>query len=267
MSVERRVIQAFRERYGAAPSLLAKAPGRVNLIGEHTDYNMGFVLPLAIDRAVYMAFRPRADQQVRIYSLDFAEEIEFSLQDFAKGESGWGEYIKGSAWAMIQNGHTLGGLDGIVAGDVPVGAGLSSSAAVEMAVISALASSGAIELDAVSRAKLGQIAENQWIGLNCGIMDQLISAGGKDSHGLLIDCRSLEAKPIPLPHSAKVLILDTKTRRGLRDSEYNERRQRCETAARILGVDSLRDVSPEMFDARQHELDDTTPAPRQTCHF
>jgi galactokinase len=258
MSIEHRVIQAFKDRYDTTPSFLARAPGRVNLIGEHTDYNLGFVLPLAIDRAVYIAFQPRTDGCVRLYSLDFSEEIEFSFQDFNKGDAGWAEYIKGSAWAMIQQGHTPGGLDGVMVGDVPVGAGLSSSAAVEMAIISALAASGGLELEAVTRAKLGQMAENQWIGLNCGIMDQMISAGGLKGHGLLIDCRNLKTKAIPLPDSAKVMILDTGTRRGLKDSEYNERRSRCETAARILGVESLRDVSPEMFKARQHELDDIT---------
>ena len=258
MSVERRVIQAFRDHWGQAPSLLARAPGRVNLIGEHTDYNLGFVLPLAIDQAIYIAFRPCTDGRVRLYSLDFTDQMEFSLQDFSKGDPGWAEYVKGCAWAMIQKGFSPGGLDGVMAGDVPVGAGLSSSAAVEMAVISALAASGGVEIDPVTMARLGQTAENQWIGLNCGIMDQMISAGGSEGHGLLIDCRSLESKPIPLPPSARVMILDTGTRRGLRDSEYNERRQRCENAARILGVESLRDVSPDMFEARQNELDDIT---------
>ncbi|HZY41589.1 MAG TPA: galactokinase [Anaerolineae bacterium] len=254
MSLQTRVTHAFTQRFGEAPSTLVRAPGRVNLIGEHTDYNNGFVLPMAIDRAIWIALRPRADQIVSVYSLDFDQSAEFSLQSFAK-HTGWPEYLKGTAWALQQAGHTLRGWEGVVSGDVPIGAGLSSSAAWELAAARAFAAVSGFTWDAPAMALLGQRAENKWVGVNCGIMDQMISATGQADHAVLIDCRTLELQIVPLPPATRVIVLDTATRRGLVDSAYNERRSQCEAAAQFFGVKALRDVSVDQFNARASELD------------
>lgn len=258
MTLHEQVVQAFQERFGEQPALIVRAPGRVNLIGEHTDYNDGFVLPMAIDRAVWIALRPRSDHEVRIHSLDFDQPAEFSLDTMTRGASGWGEYVKGTAWALIQNGYALNGWEGVAAGNVPIGAGLSSSAALELAAARAFAAVSNLAWDAAHMARLSQQAENEWVGVKCGIMDQMISAAGQADHALLIDCRSLETQAAPLPPDTVIVTLDTATRRGLLDSAYNERRQQCETAARFFGVQALRDVSMEQFEARANQLDDLT---------
>ncbi len=287
MSLQRRVIREFERRFGAAPTLLVRAPGRVNLIGEHTDYNDGFVLPMAIDRAIWIALRPRGDRRTVSYSLDFDRMVEFSLEDVAGAarggrgpldrvsadvdrvsvdadvranvrseQTGWAEYIKGVAWALQEAGCELVGWEGVVAGDVPVGAGLSSSAALEMAAARAFAATSGLPWDPIEMAKLGLRAENEWIGLNCGIMDHMTSAAGKAGHAMLIDCRSLEIQLVPLPPGTAVVVLDTTTRRDLVDSAYNERRDQCEVAARFFGVPALRDVSVAQFEARAGGLDE-----------
>ncbi len=258
MSVEQRVVGDFTTRHGEAPAIVVRAPGRVNLIGEHTDYNDGFVLPMAIDRAAWIALRPRRDRRVVATSLDFDETREFDLERLEKGDEGWIEYLKGTAWALREAGHGLVGFDAVVAGDVPIGAGLSSSAALEMATARALAAVSHLAWEPAAMALLGQKAENQWVGVNCGIMDQLISATGVAGQAVLIDCRSLETRPVPLPQGALVVVLDTATRRGLVDSAYNERRAQCEAAARFFGVKALRDVSSQQLSARAAELDPMT---------
>ena len=229
---EAKVRAEFERRFGARPALVARAPGRVNLIGDHTDYNDGFVLPMAIDRAVWIALRPRRDDRVELHSLDFGETARFTLGDpslrsgqaRAHGE-GWVEYVRGVAWALGDAGLETGsGWEGIVAGDVPLGAGLSSSAALELAAARAFAGLARLPWEPARMAKLAQRAENAWVGVNCGIMDQLISAAGREGHALLIDCRSLATRAVPIPASAAVVVLDTATRRGLVDSAYNERR-------------------------------------------
>ncbi len=235
-----------------------RAPGRVNLIGEHTDYNDGFVLPLAIDRAVWIALRPRDDRRVAVHSLDFAQPVEFGLDEIRHGGPGWGEYLKGVAWAMQEAGYALRGWEGVLAGDVPIGAGLSSSAALEMAAARAFAATSDLAWAPEKMARLGQRAENAWVGLNCGIMDQMISAAGRAGHALLIDCRSLATQAVPLPPGTVVVVLDTATRRGLVTSAYNERRAQCQAAARFFGVPALRDVSLEQFQAQEGRLDDLT---------
>ena len=258
------VADAFAARYGEAPALVARAPGRVNHNGEHTDYNDGFVLPMAIDRAAWLAFRARDDQHVVLNALDFDNTAEFDFGDLAQhagdphGE-GWAEYARGVAWAFGDAGHPLTrGLDGVVAGDVPVGAGLSSSAALELAIARAFATTSDLPWDATAAALLSQRAENAWVGVNSGIMDQFIAAKGQAGHALLIDCRSLESRLVPIPDSVVVVVLDTATRRGLVDSAYNERRQACERAAAYFGVKALRDVTLEMFEARGGGLDPVT---------
>jgi len=258
MSVEQQVVDAFRARYGSAPAVVVRAPGRVNLIGEHTDYNDGFVMPLAIDRATWIALRPRDDRRVMLKFLDFEAQAAFDLDDFQREGKQPVEYIKGMAWAMQQAGHTLTGWEGVIAGDVPIGAGLSSSAALEMAAGRAFAAVSGIAWDAPQMARWGQRTENDWLGLNTGIMDQMISAAGQAGHALLIDCRSLDFEALPLPPETAVVILDTSTRRGLVDSAYNERRQQCETAARFFAVAALRDVSVAAFEAQADQLDELT---------
>lgn len=257
MSVElrARVIEEFRRRFGSAPELCARAPGRVNLIGDHTDYNEGFVLPMAIDREVWFAVRARPDRRVSVHSLDFDEDASFALDDGGPRGSGWVEYLRGVAWALDQSGRHTRGWEGVAAGDVPQGAGLSSSAAVELATARTFAALGKDSWEPVAMARLAQRAENEWVGVNCGIMDQLISAAGAAGHALLIDCRSLETRLVHVPDAAAVVVLDTGTRRGLVESAYNERRAQCERAARWFGVRALRDVDVATFRARETELD------------
>jgi galactokinase len=185
MSLQGRVTQEFERRFGGSPTFVVRAPGRVNLIGEHTDYNDGFVLPMAIDRAIWIAMRPRGDQRVVGYSLDFEQPVEFSVEEVeqvsvSEATPAWGEYLRGVAWALQEAGHTLQGWEGVVASDVPIGASLSSSAALEMATARVFAVTSGLQWDATSMAKIGQRAENEWVGVNCGIMDQMISAAGKD---------------------------------------------------------------------------------------
>jgi len=248
MTIRQKVSQTFEAHFGQPPALVVRAPGRVNLIGEHTDYNDGFVLPMAIDRAVWIALRPRSDTLVRVYSLDYDSQRDFDLAGFIKADDDWLEYLKGTAWAMQQAGQTLCGWEGVLAGDVPLGAGLSSSAALEMASASAFAAVSGLEWQPGPMALIGQKAENHWVGVNCGIMDQMISAAGRAGHALLIDCRSLETEPVPLPPDTMTVVMDTATRRGLVDSAYNERRAQCEEAAAYFGVKALRDVDPETFE-------------------
>jgi galactokinase len=263
MDLQSRVTNEFKQRFGAAPGAIVRAPGRVNLIGEHTDYNDGFVLPMAIDRAIWIALAPRPDRLVHVHSLDFDETAEFALDRLEK-QAGWIEYLKGVAWALQDAGYTLAGFTAVVAGDVPIGAGLSSSAAWELASARAFAVTSGFEWNAAQMALLGQRAENKWVGMNCGIMDQMISAAGQADHALLIDCRSLETQSVPLPPGVVVVVLDTATRRGLVDSAYNERRSQCEAVAKIFGVKALRDVTLDQLNGRRDQLDRT--AYRRALH-
>jgi galactokinase len=249
------VVRAFEERYGEPPAFVARAPGRVNLIGEHTDYNDGFVLPMAIDRAVWIALRPRDDARVEVHSLDFGETRGFTVADLGTAGDGWIEYVRGMAWALETDGAALRGWEGVTAGDVPIGAGLSSSAAMELATARAFAAVSSLDWDPARMALLAQKAENGWVGVQCGIMDQMISAAGRAGYALLIDCRSLDTRAVPLPSGTSVVILDTATRRGLVDSAYNDRRRDTTAAAAFLGVPALRDVTVEQFERRETEMD------------
>jgi len=258
-----RAVGAFEATYGKAPSLLVVAPGRVNLIGEHTDYNEGFVLPMAIDRHVLIAAAPRDDRMVHVQAADFSRHSAFSLDRLEHdSEEPWSNYERGVAWALQGEGYALRGMDAVITSDVPIGAGLSSSAAIEVATAYTFQVIGDLDLDGVRRALLCQKAENEFVGMHCGIMDQYIISLGKRDHALLIDCRSLEYRLVPIPAGCSVVICDTKKQRGLVDSEYNTRRRECETGARVLGVKALRDVSVEKLQAHQHELDEVT---RRRC--
>ena len=254
-----KVARIFAERFHRPPDFIVRAPGRVNLIGEHTDYNGGFVLPMAIDRAIWVAVSARSDRKVVIHSADYGRTAEFSLDTLVRkggDDPGWLEYPKGVAWALQEAGYALQGWEGVISGDVPQGAGLSSSAAAEIATLCSFSAVSSFDLDPVERARLGQKAENDWVGMRCGIMDQLISSCGEAGHALLIDCRSLEYSPAPLPEGTAVAVLDTATRRGLVESAYNERRAQCEEACRIFGVELLRDISPERLAAEDERLTD-----------
>jgi len=245
----------FVDRYGECPAFLVRAPGRVNLIGEHTDYNDGFVLPLAIEREVWIALRPRPDGTVAVSSADFEENAVFALDDLVRGGPAWGEYVKGTAWSLAAAGYQLQGWDGAVRSDVPIGAGLSSSAAVELATARAFATIAQLDWNPAAMARLAQRAENEWVGMRCGIMDQMIAAVGREGHAVLIDCRTLTTRPVPLPDRTVVVVMDTATRRGLVESAYNERRRQCEDAAAFFGVRALRDVSLEMLERADQRLD------------
>ena len=244
-----RASQAFRATFGR-PHRLFRAPGRVNLIGEHTDYNDGFVLPLAIDRATYVAAGPRADRKLMIVSVDLAARTEIDLDGPRGTRAGdWGAYIEGVARVLEAGGARLGGAEIVVASDVPFGAGLSSSAALEMASGLALLALAEQPIDPIQLALAGQRAEHEYVGTRCGIMDQYVSALARAGHALLIDCRSLEARPIPLELPGhEVVILDSGVKHSLASGEYNARRADCEEGVRLLqkalpDIRALRDVS------------------------
>ena len=249
--------QHFAQAFDAQPDLIARAPGRVNLIGEHTDYNDGFVMPMAIDFDMRIAARARADRSVNLYSVDLDKHDTFSLDDVRRvfqDRATWADYVRGVADVLQREGYALRGMDAALTGNVPRASGLSSSAALELAAITAFRLLGQLELDPVKAAVLGQRAENQFVGVNCGIMDQFISSCGQADHALLIDCRSLDYQLVPLPGGVRIVVTDSSVRRGLVDSAYNERRAQCEEGARLLGVKALRDVSVEMFEASETSL-------------
>jgi galactokinase len=252
--VEREILgRAFVGRYGREARLF-RAPGRVNLIGEHTDYNGGFVLPLAIERETVVAAAPRGDRKVNVYSLNVEEAAAFDLDAPGEKRRGvWLDYVEGVARALEGGGLRLRGADLMILSDVPVGAGLSSSAALEVSVGLALVEISEQEVDRVQLALAGQQAEHTYVGIKCGIMDQFVAALGQAGHALLIDCRTLEASPVPLDTGeAAIVITDTGVKHELSSSAYNERRAQCEEGVRLLreflpGVEQLRDVSVEEF--------------------
>lgn len=231
----------FREQFGGEPDVLVRSPGRVNLIGDHTDYNDGFVLPMAIDRALWIAARRRADRTVHVTTEDAPEAVlDLDHLEHRRGE--WTEYVIGVAWSLAAGGHHTPGWEGALASDIPIGAGLSSSAALELAVSRVFAVLSGSSWEAAAVAQLAQRAENEWVGMACGIMDQLVVATAEEGAALLIDCRSLVRTPVPMPGGVSVLIVDSGTRRSLVESAYNDRRAACERAAAVLGVVALRDV-------------------------
>lgn len=242
----------FRELFGALPPIVVRAPGRVNLIGEHTDYNDGFVFPAAIDRDVLIACAPRNDAQVRAFALNFNQSSTFSLdrlQPATEGRERWSNYLRAIAWVFQQEGLPARGLNCVVLGNVPVGAGLSSSAAILVAGGLAFAAVSGAQIEPVKLALMAQRAEREFVGVNVGIMDQFISVLGQKDHALLIDTRSLTYEAVPLPQTGvSIVIADTNKKRGLVDSEYNTRRAECEQAVEILkrflpSIKALRDVS------------------------
>ncbi len=253
----------FSDLYGSAPQFVVRAPGRVNLIGEHTDYNEGFVFPAALDFEMRIAGSSRADRQVRAYVLNDgvgAHSTTFSLDVPTKStDAAWSNYLRSVAAALMRAGHKLSGMNVVVHGTVPIGSGLSSSAAIEMSSSLAFEAASGFTLEPITRALLGQEAEwdPAFIGVKCGIMDQFISALGRRAHALFIDTRMLEYEAVPLPeHGTAILISNTNVRHELAgdDSAYNTRRSECEQAVKLLkpvlpNIKALRDVTVEMFKA------------------
>ena len=241
-----RVAAAFVERMGRPPDGIWAAPGRVNLIGEHTDYNDGFVLPAAIDRHVVVAAARRPDRKIRAWSAQEGDAPDQRLGEPGPG-GGWAAYVGGVAWALGADGADLGGFDLVVDSDLPAGAGLSSSAALEAAVALALADLFEGPFDRKGLALAGQRAEAEIVGMPCGIMDQMAVLLGRAGHALFLDTRSLDAELVPLPPGLDLVVIDTRVARRLAAAPYAERRQACEAAAALLGVVALRDVSlPEL---------------------
>lgn len=240
--------QAFRAKFGGEPSIY-RAPGRVNLIGEHTDYNQGFVLPAAIGFSCWVAIAARSDDRLLVYSENFNETVEARIEGIARSAAkSWADYALGVAWALREAGHRLSGANLYIAGDVPLGAGLSSSAAVEVSTGYALLSIADEKIDLTKLAQLCQRAENEFVGARVGIMDQFVSCHGRSGHALEIDCRSLEYRALKIPPRVQLVICNTMMKHKLHSSEYNARRAECEEAVRALssnipGVMSLRDVT------------------------
>lgn len=243
-----------RARWGQPPALLACAPGRVNLLGEHIDYNEGFVLPVAIDRATCVAVVPADEPTLTLDALDLGEEATLELADLERRpDQTWARYPGGVAWALRERGLEVRGLRAVYASTVPRAAGLSSSASVEMAFAMAFQQLGGWSLPPMELALICQRAENQYVGVNCGIMDQFASACGQAGQALLLDCRSLAWEKVPLPEGTAIVIANTCVRRELGSSAYNERRAQCEEAVRILatrlpGIRALRDVAVADFE-------------------
>jgi galactokinase len=255
----------FQDAFRRPPEGVYRAPGRVNLIGGHTDYTEGFVLPLAIDRAVWVAAARRTDRQVRAVALTLGpdEQQAFSLNSLRPDPAvRWGNYVRGVLALLERAGHGLDGLDLAFSGNVPIGAGLSSSAALEVAIAVTARDLFGLNLSGPEMARLCQQAEHEFAGTQCGLMDQLVSVLGRAGHALLIDCRHLTWEPVALPPDIAVVVCDTGKRRGLADSAYNERRAQCNEGALRLGVPALRDLDVQTFESRADEL---PPRLRKRC--
>ncbi|MDX5629669.1 MULTISPECIES: galactokinase [unclassified Brenneria] len=251
----------FERVFGYTPQAEIQAPGRVNLIGEHTDYNDGFVLPCAIDYQTVIAAAARQDNLVRVVAVNFDEQRdEFDLTQEIRphAEYTWANYVRGTVKFLQARGLPISGMDMVISGNVPAGAGLSSSASLEVAIGQTFKTLNRLDVSQLTLALTGQQAENDFVGCSCGIMDQFISAQGQSGHALLIDCRSLAGRAVRMLDGFDILIVNSNVRRGLVDSEYNTRRQQCEAAARHFGVKALRDLSLERFEAGLTGLDPLT---------
>lgn len=251
----------YREKFGSSPLFKARAPGRVNLIGEHTDYNEGFVFPAALECEVRVVAGPAIDGKASLFSINFNEEDRFEISGFSRSAvKPWTNYIRGVLHQMLSLGAQLGPFNAVFFGNVPLGSGLSSSAAIEVATAFALNRMFDLLIPPVELALLCQRAENQFVGVQCGIMDQFISALGRENHALLIDCRDLSYRPVPLNlEGFSLVIADSRAPRELAASAYNERRAECEEGVRLLarrfpGIRALRDVTQEAFQEAEGDL-------------
>src|SRR5438477_2234204 len=254
--------QHFEDLFGAQPRIF-RAPGRVNLLGEHTDYNDGFVMPCAIGFSTRVAISPRQDRKLVVRSEEFSEQFEIALDNFPdRGKGVWSDYVLGIAVMLRQGGHPMSGASLLVRGEVPIGAGLSSSAAIEVASALALMSLNGANLSLPDVARLCQRAENQFIGARVGIMDQFVSCLGKAGHALLLDCRSLDYKLIPIPEDVRLVICNTMVKHDHASGAYNPRREECDEGVKILtqwypDTRALRDVSLEQLEQHASEIPPT----------
>jgi len=249
----------FREVFNEEP-LLVRSPGRVNLIGEHTDYNEGFVLPAAVDKAIFFALASRSDERGFLYALDLDEQYAFAFSDLIRSDLRWPNYLLGVVDQLQRAGFRMSGFNCVFGGDIPIGAGMSSSAAIEAGLAFALNELFGLGLEPLTLVRLAQKAENEFVGVRCGIMDQFINIFGREKSVLKLDCRSLAFQYFPFEHEEMRLVLcDTLVKRELASSEYNVRRSQCEAGVRLLskyaGTKSLRDVSPDVLEAHRRELD------------
>lgn len=253
--MEDKIKAIFREKFNADPIMYASA-GRINLIGEHTDYNGGFVFPGAIDKVIMAGIRPNGTDKVRVFSIDIDEYAEFGLKEEDAPSQQWARYIFGICREVQKRGGKAEGFDAVFAGNVPLGAGLSSSAALESCFAYALNDLfNENKIDKFELAKIGQSTEHNYCGVNCGIMDQFASVFGKKDHLMRLDCRSMEYEYFPFEiEGYKLVLLDSKVKHALVDSPYNKRRESCERVAAKLGVETLRDASMEMLDAVKNEI-------------
>jgi galactokinase len=247
----------FEQEFKHQAEIVCHAPGRVNLIGDHTDYNNGFVLPAAINYGTTIAASAREDDLVKVYAHDCDQQTnEFSLTEIEFDEQMmWSNYVRGTLQALISQYPDIKGANLVVAGNVPQGAGLSSSASFEIAILKAFTQLYQLDLDGVNAALIGQQAENDFVGCNCGIMDQLISAMGLKGYAMLLDCKDLSFEDAPIPEDLTLFIVNSNVKRGLVDSAYNLRRQQCEAVAKYFGVSSLREVTIQQLNAAENNIE------------
>lgn len=255
MELKSKIQKEFEERFGRRGTLYASA-GRINLIGEHTDYNGGYVFPGAIDKVIMAEIRPNGTDKVRVYSIDIKEYAEFGLNEEDAPSQSWARYIFGVCRETIKRGGTVKGFDAVFAGNVPLGAGLSSSAALESCFAFALNDLyNGNTIDKFELARIGQSTEHNYCGVNCGIMDQFASVFGKKDHLMRLDCRSMEYEYFPFhPDGYKLVLVDSVVKHELADSPYNKRRASCERVAKRLGVETLRDATIEMLQAAKSDI-------------
>lgn len=251
-----KICAAFENRYGTKPDFVIRAPGRVNLIGEHTDYNEGFVFPMAIRYAQWLAVRSNSQHKVNLYSADVKKKGSFFTNDFSEKQPGWLRYAQGIAWALHSENYPTVGWDGLLLGDLPIGAGLSSSGALDMVVANAFALTGGFDWDGEKMAILAKKSDNQWVEINNGIMDQMIIANGEKGKAMLLDCRTLQTENHTLPADTVIIVMNTMAKHTLVNSGYNDRFCESMEGAKAFGKKSLRDVSMEAFQTKQAELDD-----------
>lgn len=253
-NMKEQLLAKFRELYGEGASLFT-SPGRINLIGEHTDYNGGFVFPGAVDKGIMAAIRPNGTERVRAWSLDMNDASEFGLGEADKPAQSWARYIFGVCREVQKRGGRIGGFDTVFAGDVPLGAGMSSSAALESTYAFALNELWQCGIDKFELAKIGQATEHNYCGVNCGIMDQFASVFGKRGNLIRLDCRSLEYEYFPFdPKGYRLVLLDSRVKHELVGSPYNDRRASCERVARVLGQEFLRGATMEQLDAVKGQI-------------
>jgi galactokinase len=255
----RRARSALVERYGVEPAVISRAPGRLELLGAHTDYNDGFVCAIATDRSAVVAAAPRSDGLVRGFSEAYDEEALFETAELEAAAGGkWWDYLAGVVWALREQGCPVGGADLVVVSEVPVGGGVSSSAAVEVAYALALAAMADFDIEREELALLCQRAENEYVGMRCGILDQFTSLLGRQGHAMWLDCRTREHRLVPVRSGGvRFVVCDTRKPRELVESAYNQRRSECEEAARLLGVAALRDIDRATLEAKRELLPDT----------